>query len=253
MRKNASLVIGLSVIGLSFVGLGCNPNQSPVALDKYQVQEQQGAEFQAQNQATSTELAATSTQDVTTASTTVGIDPNLIQVDSTSTKKIITMEPEQPTKPTFPGVLSDLEVANKQVRIKTTKGDIVFELLPKEGPKAASNFYYLVNRKFYDGLTFHRVEPGFVIQGGDPLGNGTGGPGYKFEDDKVNLSYNEGIVAMANSGPNTNGSQFFIMLGDTPLPPSYSIFGRVTSGMDVVKKIAVGDKMTSVVVETLRK
>jgi peptidylprolyl isomerase/peptidyl-prolyl cis-trans isomerase B (cyclophilin B) len=148
-----------------------------------------------------------------------------------------------------PGILPEAETANKEVRIKTTKGDIVFELLPKEGPKAASNFVYLAGQKFYDGLTFHRVVPGFVVQGGDPQGNGTGGPGYQFEDDAVNLPYNEGIVAMANAGPNTNGSQFFIMLANNPLPPSYSVFGRVTSGMDVVKKIAVGDVMTTVSVE----
>jgi len=153
------------------------------------------------------------------------------------------------SKYAFPGILPDAEVTNKLIHIKTAKGDIVFELLPKEGPKAASNFVYLVKQKFYDGLIFHRVVPGFVIQGGDPEGNGTGGPGYKFEDDTVNLSYNEGIVAMANAGPNTNGSQFFIMLANNPLPPSYSIFGRVVTGMDVVKKIAIGDVMTSVTIE----
>jgi cyclophilin family peptidyl-prolyl cis-trans isomerase len=154
--------------------------------------------------------------------------------------------------PKFPGILPASETQGKFVRLKTTKGDIWFEVLPKEGPKAASNFVYLAMRKFYDGLTFHRVVPGFVIQGGDPSGNGTGGPGYQFEDDKVNLPYNEGIVAMANAGPNTNGSQFFIMLADNPLPPSYSIFGRVVKGMDVVKKIAVGDRMTEVTVEAAR-
>ena len=150
----------------------------------------------------------------------------------------------------FPGVLPDSETANKIVRIKTAKGEIVFELLPKEGPNAASNFVYLAKKGFYDGLTFHRVEPGFVIQGGDPLGNGTGGPGYRFADDKVNLPYNKGIVAMANAGPDTNGSQFFIMLADNPLPPAYSVFGRVISGQDVVDQIAVGDKMTTVTVES---
>lgn len=153
------------------------------------------------------------------------------------------------SKLAFPGVLPESETANKIVRLQTTKGEIVFELLPKEGPNAASNFAYLAGKKFYDGLTFHRVEPGFVIQGGDPLGNGTGGPGYQFADDKVNLPYNKGIVAMANAGPNTNGSQFFIMLADNPLPPLYSVFGRVISGQDVVSKISVGDKMTSVTVE----
>lgn len=149
----------------------------------------------------------------------------------------------------FPGVLPEAETANKVVRIKTTKGEILFELLPQEGPNAASNFVYLTNKKFYDGLTFHRVEPGFVIQGGDPLGSGMGGPGYRFADDKVSMPYNKGIVAMANAGPNTNGSQFFIMLGNNPLPPAYSIFGRVVSGQEVVDKIAIGDKMTEVTVE----
>ncbi|MCC7356930.1 peptidylprolyl isomerase [Candidatus Uhrbacteria bacterium] len=148
----------------------------------------------------------------------------------------------------FPGVLPVSET-KKMVHLKTTKGEIVFEILPDQGPKAASNFVYLTKKKFYDGLTFHRVVPGFVIQGGDPEGSGMGGPGYQFEDDKVNLPYNAGIVAMANAGPNTNGSQFFIMLEDNPLPPSYSIFGRVVTGLDVVRKITVGDVMTSVTLE----
>ncbi len=158
----------------------------------------------------------------------------------------------------FPGVLPESETANTAAIIRTDKGDIKFEILSKEGPNAASNFIYLAKLKFYDGLMFHRVEPGFVIQGGDPNTRGpedasrrygTGGPGYQFEDDTVKLPYKKGIVAMANSGPNTNGSQFFIMLGDTPLPPSYSIFGRVISGQDVVDKIAVGDKMLEVKIE----
>lgn len=148
----------------------------------------------------------------------------------------------------FPGVLP-AEQTNAIVRIKTPKGDIVLQILPDEGPNAASNFVYLVGQRFYDGLTFHRVEPGFVIQGGDPLGNGTGGPGYRFEDDPVGLPYARGIVAMANAGPNTNGSQFFIMLADTPLPPAYSIFGKVIEGMDVVDQIRVGDVMTSVTID----
>ncbi|MBI4261996.1 peptidylprolyl isomerase [Candidatus Uhrbacteria bacterium] len=135
------------------------------------------------------------------------------------------------------------------VRLKTTKGDIRIALFSDEAPKAASNFLKLAKDGFYDGLTFHRREEGFVIQGGDPNGNGTGGPGYKFEDEPVKRKYTRGIVAMANSGPNTNGSQFFIMLRDTPLPPSYTIFGEVTDGMDVVDAIRVGDVMERVVVE----
>jgi len=151
----------------------------------------------------------------------------------------------------FPGVLPDDQIKNKQVRISTDKGDIVFELYADDAPKTVSNFIYLANAGFYNGLTFHRVEPGFVIQGGDPNGDGTGGPGYTFEDETVTKDYTEGTVAMANAGPNTNGSQFFIMLADnTGLPKNYTIFGKVISGMDVVKAIAVGDKMNTVTIES---
>ena len=162
------------------------------------------------------------------------------------------VEEKQGTMPawTFPGVLSLEEIQKKQIRVKTEKGDIVFELFADTAPKTVSNFVYLTTGGYYNGLTFHRREPGFVIQGGDPSGNGSGGPGYEFEDELTdNLTYDRGIVAMANRGPNTNGSQFFVMLGSTPLPKAYTIFGRVTEGMDVVDKIAVGDKMTAVMVE----
>ncbi len=145
-----------------------------------------------------------------------------------------------------PDVLSDY--SGKKVTISTDKGAIVIETLP-DAPKAASNFIVLSKDGFYDGLTFHRREEGFVIQGGDPVGNGTGDPGYKFEDEKVTKDYTRGIVAMANSGPDTNGSQFFIMLADTNLPKNYTIFGKVTSGMDAVDKIQVGDVMNKVTVE----
>lgn len=157
------------------------------------------------------------------------------------------------TKPmtwTFPGKLSDNQIAKKQIRLSTEKGDIVFELFADTAPLTVSNFVYLTEGGYYNGLTFHRREEGFVIQGGDPSGNGTGGPGYKFADELADkYTYQRGIVAMANAGPATNGSQFFIMLADAPLPKAYSIFGRVTSGLDVVDKIKVGDKMTSVTVE----
>jgi cyclophilin family peptidyl-prolyl cis-trans isomerase len=122
-----------------------------------------------------------------------------------------------------------------------------------------TNFATLAKKGYYDGLTFHRVVPGFVIQGGDPNGDGTGGRsiyGDTFPDElnpntpSYQAGYQEGVVAMANRGPNTNGSQFFIMLADDPsLPKNYTIFGKVISGMDVVKQIQVGDKMTSVTVE----
>lgn len=168
-----------------------------------------------------------------------------------------------------PGVLPEEKIQNKQVRIETDKGDIVFELFADSAPLAVSNFVYLAEQGFYNGIVFHRVEPGFVIQGGDPLGTGSGGPGYRFADElgeehiPANLLermenhpqkalYQKGVVAMANAGPNTNGSQFFIMLDDIPsanMPNLYSIFGEVLEGQDVVDSIAVGDVMNKVSIE----
>jgi cyclophilin family peptidyl-prolyl cis-trans isomerase len=124
--------------------------------------------------------------------------------------------------------------------IKTNKGSITVALDTKQAPKTANNFVFLARHHFYDGLGFHRIVPGFVIQGGDPAGNGSGGPGYKFEDElPAPGQYKEGALAMANSGPSTNGSQFFIVTGQTAstLPPNYSLFGQVTTGLDVVKAI----------------
>ncbi|MFZ6036319.1 MAG: peptidylprolyl isomerase [Patescibacteria group bacterium] len=150
-----------------------------------------------------------------------------------------------------PGVLPDEKIKNKQIRLQTNKGTIVFELFSDEAPETVSNFVYLAEAGYYDGLTFHRVVPGFVIQGGDPTGTGAGGPGYQFADEPVRRAYDAGIVAMANAGPDTNGSQFFIMLEDNDsLPKAYTIFGIVTEGMDVVRHIMVGDVMTRVLVET---
>lgn len=137
-----------------------------------------------------------------------------------------------------------------KVLIKTNKGDIKLELNPAEAPITVNNFVALARDGFYDSVVFHRVEPGFVIQGGDPTGSGRGGPGYRFQDEKVKRPYRKGTVAMANAGPNTNGSQFFICLADQPnLPPNYTIFGDTVSGMDVVSSIRVGDVMQSVTVE----
>lgn len=149
-------------------------------------------------------------------------------------------------------LLDPSELTNKQVRIETEKGAIVFVLYGTEAPIAASNFVTLTNKGFYNGLTFHRYEAGFVIQGGDPNGDGTGGPGYSFIDETVTRDYLAGTVAMANAGPDTNGSQFFIMLQDNfELPKSYTIFGKVISGMDIVRDIRQGDVMTKVTVEPL--
>jgi cyclophilin family peptidyl-prolyl cis-trans isomerase len=136
--------------------------------------------------------------------------------------------------------------------IATEIGDIELDLLTKSAPKAAQNFIDLANKGFYDDVIFHRVIPGFMIQGGDgQFGKkktldtgrvGTGGPGYKFADEPFTGSYLRGTLAMANAGPNTNGSQFFIMHADYALPKSYIIFGQVTRGLDVVDRIATGPR-----------
>lgn len=122
--------------------------------------------------------------------------------------------------------------------LDTSSGKIAITLNAVETPITVNNFVSLARKNFYDGTPFHRTIPGFMIQGGDPQGDGTGGPGYRFDDEPFTGSYSRGTVAMANAGPNTNGSQFFIMHADYPLPPNYVIFGRVTVGMDVVDAIA---------------
>jgi cyclophilin family peptidyl-prolyl cis-trans isomerase len=122
--------------------------------------------------------------------------------------------------------------------VNTNHGSFEITFFPGEAPKTVNNFVCLAKSGFYDNTTFHRVVPGFVIQGGDPEGTGRGGPGYRFDDEPVKKSYNRGIVAMANAGPNTNGSQYFVCLDNVNLPPAYTIFGEVTKGMDVVDKIA---------------
>ncbi len=122
----------------------------------------------------------------------------------------------------------------------TDAGPVTIELFANKTPKTVNNFVYLARNHYYDGLTFHRVIQGFMAQGGDPQGTGSGGPGYEFEDElPAQGEYKVGSVAMANAGPNTNGSQFFIVTGDAGvgLPPLYSLFGQVTSGMEAVKKI----------------
>jgi cyclophilin family peptidyl-prolyl cis-trans isomerase len=122
--------------------------------------------------------------------------------------------------------------------IDTTAGTMTAELFASEAPKTVNNFVFLARDGFYNDVIFHRVIRGFMVQGGDPTGTGRGGPGYRFDDEPVTRPYNRGILAMANAGPNTNGSQFFVMHADYGLPPNYTIFGRLTSGEDVLDKIA---------------
>jgi peptidyl-prolyl cis-trans isomerase B (cyclophilin B) len=135
-----------------------------------------------------------------------------------------------------------------QVTIETDRGPIVMELDPKLAPNSVNHFVALARNGFYDGLTFHRVVPDFVIQGGDPEGSGRGGPGYKWADEPVRGEYTLGAVAMANAGPNTNGSQFFICIDDCQrkLDKAYNLFGYVIDGIDVAQGIKQGDVMRSV-------
>lgn len=148
------------------------------------------------------------------------------------------------------------QVSATKAVIKTPKGNIELELYPNDAPKTVTNFATLAKNGFYDCLTFHRYEPGFVIQGGDPDGNGTGGTsiyGPEFEDElnpeteSYKNGYIEGVLAMANRGPNTNSSQFFIILADNDtLPKNYTIFGKVTGGLPVVQSIRANDEITTI-------
>ena len=136
--------------------------------------------------------------------------------------------------------------------ISTDKGDIVIDLDAKNAPQTVNNFVALARDGYYDGLTFHRVISNFMIQGGDPSGNGTGGPGYKFADEPSALRNKHdraGTLSMANAGPNTNGSQFFITHGPTPhLDGKHAVFGYVREGQDVVDAIRGSDTMTAVTI-----
>ena len=132
----------------------------------------------------------------------------------------------------------------------TSKGTIELSLDAKAAPVTVNNFVFLARDKYYDGLTFHRVEPGFVIQGGDPAGNGTGGPGYSIPDEASGLKHVDGALAMAkSSAPNSAGSQFYITLGpQADLDGRYTVFGAVTEGKNVASLIAIGDKITSITI-----
>lgn len=138
--------------------------------------------------------------------------------------------------------------------ISTSRGDIVLDLDPSQAPRTVNNFVFLAGDGFYDGVTFHRVIANFMIQGGDPTGTGSGGPGYKFEDEFMgnSLRHERGVISMANAGPNTNGSQFFITHGPQPhLDNRHTVFGKVAEGMDVVDAVQQGDVMESVIVEVV--
>lgn len=165
-------------------------------------------------------------------------------------------EKEAAKKVTTPSTMSEkqypsapamsIDPAKKYVAtLHTEKGDIEIELAASTTPITVNNFVFLAREKFYDGVIFHRTIPGFMIQGGDPTGTGMGGPGYRFEDEAFDGQYKRGTIAMANAGPDTNGSQFFIMHADYALPKNYTIFGQVTKGLEAVDAIAMAPTETS--------
>ncbi len=144
--------------------------------------------------------------------------------------------------PKAPDLTIDL-ASSYTATLTTNHGVITASLDPERAPHTVNNFVFLARDGFYDGVIFHRVVPGFVVQGGDPTGTGRGGPGYRFRDElDVPGTYERGTFAMANSGPNTNGSQFFICLAKVNLPHAYTIFGKTISGMEAVDAIAAQDR-----------
>lgn len=170
---------------------------------------------------------------------------------STDTNEPIPVQsaPQQPTpEPTNSTTTmqeSSIDTSKTYTAIlKTDKGTIEVALNASATPITVNNFVTLAKKSFYDGTIFHRVLKGFMIQGGDPTGTGAGGPGYKFADEPFTGEYTRGTIAMANAGPNTNGSQFFIMHADYPLPKNYVIFGKVTKGLEVVDAIATAPVKT---------
>ena len=156
---------------------------------------------------------------------------------TTTTETIVTNEAADLSKYKTPTMIIDA-TKTYTAKMKTTAGEIEIALNANMTPVTVNNFVFLAKKNFYDNTIFHRAIQDFMIQGGDPNGDGTGGPGYKFDDEPFTGEYLRGTLAMANAGPNTNGSQFFIMHADYPLPPNYVIFGKVIKGLNVVDKIA---------------
>ncbi len=192
-----------------------------------------------------------------TATSTPVVEVSTTPGTSVDNKAAINDAPTTKNLPTNTSLKNNMHT----ITLETSKGTIVFETYDADAPKTSENFVTLANKGFYNNLIFHRVIKDFMIQGGDPTGTGTGGPGYKFADElnpatqSYKTGYVRGTVAMANSGPNTNGSQFFIMHKDYQLPNNYTIFGKVVRGLDVVDAIAstpvgAGDRpVTDVVIK----
>ena len=161
---------------------------------------------------------------------------------SSATPIAATAPAQQPQTPAMqwdaPPAMSIDTTKQYHATLRTSYGDITLELYPREVPVTVNNFVFLARQGYYDGVAFHRIVRGFMVQGGDPTGTGRGGPGYRFADEPVTRDYLRGTLAMANAGPNTNGSQFFIVHQDAGLPPAYTIFGMVTEGLDALDAIA---------------
>lgn len=181
--------------------------------------------------------AGDSTTTSASGPTTTTVDPAVLaKVQCNDTKP-----PDNPNRPTFkePPPMTIDPAKKYTATMETSCGKITIDLDPKAAPKTVNSFVFLAKQKYFDGLTFHRVVKDFVIQGGDPQGTGSGGPGYEFEDELPQAGYKIGSLAMANSGANTNGSQFFIITGNegAQLPSKYNLFGQVTSGVEVAQKM----------------
>lgn len=193
---------------------------------------------EAENTQTSAEKEALNPEATNPTSTDLSVTP----ANSTSTTSSVDNVPKTKLNMDLSTYKTPIMIIDQNktytAKMKTTAGEMEISLNAKMTPGTVNNFVFLAKKNFYDNTIFHRTIKGFMIQGGDPLGNGTGGPGYKFDDEPFTGEYTKGTLAMANSGPNTNGSQFFIMHADYPLPPNYVIFGKVTKGLDVVDKIA---------------
>lgn len=182
------------------------------------------------------------TQETQQPQDTKGTDANDTDTKDNGTKDSGTNASQGAKSWTSPPAMQIDTKKTYEAEVKTSKGTFTIQLFAKDAPKTVNNFVFLSKEGFYDGVIFHRIIKEFMIQTGDPTGTGAGSPGYAFEDEKTSYKYEPGIVAMANAGPNTNGSQFFICTGeeskDLNQIPNYTIFGKITGGMDVVKKIA---------------
>lgn len=229
MRKN----ILFSLIALSFVFFlsGCADNQPPQQV----LRDAEQYDIKSYQQRAPDSSPATHRLSVSAPQG----DPNAAAGQDSTANQTDTKQPSASAEPSreMPVMQIDKNKTYSAI-IKTSEGDITIDLDANKVPITVNNFVALSKQNFYDGTVFHRVMKDFMIQGGDPNGDGSGGPGYKFADESLDGKYTRGTVAMANSGPNTNGSQFFIIHKDYDLPNSYVIFGHVSSGLDAVDKIA---------------